>query len=372
MSTSRVYLDFNATAPPLAEVVEAQLEAARAAWANPSSIHEDGRKARAVVEDARARVAALAGCDPRDVVFTSGGTEANNLGVRSAMAKRAGALVTSRLEHASVVKVAEALEREGRDVHWAKADARGAVDVAALSKYVHNTHNIAAFAIQAVNHETGVIQPIRDIAELARSRNAWLHVDAIQGVGRIADVAASMATTRSISAHKIRGPKGIGALITQPDVKIEPVIRGGSQERGIRPGTVDPISIAGFGVAAAHAKTSASAYASLAPLRDAIESALVGFCGEVNGGAPRAPHVTNISFPGWFGEELVAALDLEGVSVSSGAACSAGTIEPSPVLAVFVSDARAKSAVRISLGLTTTHEEITRAIEAFRRVLSRL
>ena len=368
---SRVYLDFNATAPPLAEVIDAQLEAARTAWANPSSIHEDGRKARAVVEDARARVAALGGGDPRDVVFTSGGTEANNLGVRSAMAKRSGALVTSRLEHASVVKVAEALEREGREVHWAKADARGAVDVGALSKYVQNTPSIAAFAIQAVNHETGVIQPIRDIAELARSRDAWLHVDAIQGFGRIADV-APMATTRAISAHKIRGPKGVGALITQPDVKIEPVIRGGSQERGIRPGTVDPISIAGFGVAALHAKTSASAYGSLAPLRDAIESALVGFGGEVNGGAPRAPHVTNISFPGWFGEELVAALDLEGVSVSSGAACSAGTIEPSPVLAVFVSDARAKSAIRISLGLTTTHAEITRAIEAFRRVLSRL
>ena len=371
MSRARVYLDFNATTPPLAEVLDAQREAARAAWANPSSIHEDGRRARAVVEDARAQVAALAGCDPRDVVFTSGGTEANNLGVRSAMAKRPGALVTSRLEHASVVKVAEALEREGREVHWARADACGAVDVGALSKYVQNTRDIAAFAIQAVNHETGVIQPIREIAELARSRDAWLHVDAVQGFGRITDV-ASMATTRSISAHKIRGPKGIGALITQPDVKIEPVVRGGSQERGIRPGTVDPVAIAGFGVAAAYAKTTASAYGSLAPLRDAIESALVGFGGEVNGGAPRAPHVTNISFPGWFGEELVAALDLEGVSISSGAACSAGTIEPSPVLAVFVSDARAKSAIRISLGLTTTHDEITRAIEAFRRVLARL
>lgn len=371
MNLARVYLDFNATTPPLEEVLDAQRDAAGSAWANPSSIHADGRKARAVVEDARAKIAALAGCDPRDVIFTSGGTEANNLGVRSAMAKRAGALVTSRLEHASVVKVAEAFEREGREVHWAEADARGAVDLGALSKYVQNTPNIAAFAIQAVNHETGVIQPIRDIAELARARDAWLHVDAIQGFGRVDDV-APMATTRSISAHKIRGPKGIGALITQPDVKIQPVIRGGSQERGIRPGTVDAIAIAGFGVAIAHAKSSASSYAAVGPLRDAIESALLGFGGEVNSGAPRAPHVTSISFSKWFGEELVAALDLEGVSVSSGAACSAGTIEPSPVLAAFVSDDRAKSAVRISLGLTTTHDEITRAIEAFRRVLGRL
>ncbi|MGH7329563.1 MAG: cysteine desulfurase family protein, partial [Polyangiaceae bacterium] len=335
------------------------------------SLHWAGERARAGIDRARRQIATLLQCGPGEVVLTSGGTEANNLGVRSAMEKRAGALVTSRLEHASVVKVAEAFEREGREVHWAKADARGAVEVTALAKYVQNTPNIAAFAIQAVNHETGIIQPIREIAELARARDAWLHVDAVQGFGRIDDV-APMATTRSISAHKIRGPKGVGALITQPDVKIEPVIRGGAQERGIRPGTVDPIAIAGFGVAAAHAKTSAIAYASLAPLRDALESALVGFGGEVNGGAPRAPHVTNISFSKWFGEELVAALDLEGVSISSGAACSAGTIEPSPVLAVFVSDDRAKSAVRMSLGLTTTHDEITRAIEAFRRVLSRL
>lgn len=369
--TARIYLDFNATTPPLDDVVEAQREAAKVTWANPSSIHADGRRARAVVEDARAKVAALAECDARDVVFTSGGTEANNIALRSAMAKRKGALVTSRLEHPSIVRVAEDLEREGRTVHWAAADPSGAIDLAALAKYVHDTNEIAAFAVQAVNHETGVIQPLAAVAELARSRDAWLHVDAVQAFGRIADV-ASLATSRAVSAHKLRGPKSVGALVTQPDVDLVQVVRGGSQERGIRPGTVDATAIAGFGVAADHARTSAACYAAVAELRDWLERELVTLGGQVNGSGARASHVTNVSFPKWIGAELVAALDLEGVSVSSGSACSAGTVEPSAVIAAFAGDARAKSSVRISLGTTTTREEIERARDVFARVVTRI
>ncbi|MEO7113553.1 MAG: cysteine desulfurase family protein [Polyangiaceae bacterium] len=381
MISDRIYLDFNATTPPLDDVIDAQREAARAAWGNPSSIHADGRRARALVEDARARVAELAGCDPRDVIFTSGGTEANNLALRSAFSKTRGTLITSRLEHPSVVQVAEALAREEKaDVRFCDVDANGAVDLASIEKHLENALPHLVFAIQAVNHETGIFQPLSEIFDIAFKRKAWMHVDAVQAFGRRDDVAV-FATTRSISAHKIRGPKGIGALMTLPDVKIEPVLRGGAQERGIRPGTIDPVAAAGFAVAAVHAKTTAAAYASKGALRDALEAALVALGGQVNGGqvksglnggAPRAPHITNVSFPKWIGAELVAALDLEGISISSGAACSAGTIEPSPVITAFAGEARAKSAVRISLGPTTTDAEIGCAIEAFRCVIARV
>jgi cysteine desulfurase len=372
--SDRIYLDFNATTPPLDDVIDAQREAARVAWGNPSSIHEDGRRARALVEDARARVAELAGCDPRDVIFTSGGTEANNLALRSAFSKTLGTLVTSRLEHPSVVQVAEALAREDKvDVRFCDVDSNGAIDLSSVEKNLETALPHVVFAVQAVNHETGIFQPLSAIHEIAKKRNAWLHVDAVQAFGRRDDV-ATYATTRSISAHKIRGPKGIGALMTLPDVKIEPVLRGGAQERGIRPGTIDPVAAAGFAVAAVHAKTTSAAYASRAKLRDALEAALVALGAVVNasGAAERAPHVTNVSFPKWIGAELVAALDLEGVSISSGAACSAGTIEPSPVITAIAGEARAKSAVRISLGPTTTEAEITRATLAFRRVIARV
>ncbi|HEX7663283.1 MAG TPA: aminotransferase class V-fold PLP-dependent enzyme, partial [Polyangiaceae bacterium] len=202
--TARVYLDFNATTPPLDDVLVAQAEAARVAWANPSSIHADGRKARSTVEDARARIADLAGCDARDVILTSGGTEANNLAIRSAMGAKKGALVTSRLEHPSVVKVAEALAREGHDVFWCPSDPRGATDLAALEKYLQNA-TVSAFAIQAVNSETGVIQPMSELRALALKANAWLHVDAVQAFGRVEETGEG-ATSRAISAHKIHGP----------------------------------------------------------------------------------------------------------------------------------------------------------------------
>ncbi|MEO8877791.1 MAG: aminotransferase class V-fold PLP-dependent enzyme [Polyangiaceae bacterium] len=374
--SKRIYLDFNATTPPLDDVIDAQRDAAKSAWGNPSSIHEDGRRARSIVEDARAQVALLAECDARDVIFTSGGTEANNLALRSAFTKAPRLLITSVLEHPSVVRVAEALEREGKaTVRWADVAPNGAVDVGSVERILAAENaGTVVIAIQAVNHETGIFQPIAEILQLAAKCNAWLHVDAVQAFGRRADV-VSHATTRSISAHKIRGPKGIGALMTLPDMKIEPVLRGGAQERGIRPGTIDPVAAAGFAVAAAHAKKTATAYEAKAPLRDALEAALVSFGGIVNGGGAgvtRAPHVTNVSFPKWVGAEMVAALDLEGVSVSSGSACSADTIEPSPVVSAIAGEARAKSAVRISLGTTTTETEITRAIEVFRLVTSRI
>jgi cysteine desulfurase len=198
-----------------------------------------------------------------------------------------------------------------------------------------------------------------------------LHVDAVQAWGRVA-FDPRLAETLSLAAHKIRGPKGIGALIARPGVPLSPVLVGGAQERGLRPGTVDPVAATGLAVAAGRARAGLSRYAGIAPLRDELEGALLALSprARVNGSAPRAPHVTNLSWPGFRGPELVAALDLEGVSVSSGSACSAGTSEPSPVLRAMLGEERAACAVRVSLGESTTREEVNHALHAFAKVVA--
>jgi cysteine desulfurase len=369
----RVYLDWNATTPPLAEVLDAMHAAARDAWGNPASIHAHGRAARAHVEDARAAVADLAHADPRDVVLTSGGTEANNLALRSAFGAGKGTLLVSRLEHPSITRVAEDLARRAiADVRWIRVREDGRVDLDDVARAIADAAPPVLVALQAVNHETGVIQPTADAIAIARSRGARVHVDAVQAFGRVDDVVAD-ADSRSLAAHKIRGPKGIGALVTKPGLRLEPLLLGGAQERGVRPGTVDPIAAAGLAIAARRARISPVKYAAIAELRDALERALTASSkgARVNGEAPRAPHVTNIAFEGWRGAELVAALDLEGISVSSGSACSAGTIEASPVLTAMLGEARAASSLRFSLGEETTRADIEAAIAAVARVLAR-
>jgi cysteine desulfurase len=370
---SRVYLDWNATTPPLPEVVDAMTRAAREAWGNPSSVHATGRTARACVEDAREAVARLAGGDPRDVVFTSGGTEANNVALRSAFTGAAGVLVTSRLEHPSVTRVAEGLEREGRArVRWVRVRPDGLLDLDDLRAALAET-DVRLVAVQAVNAETGVIQPVREAIAEARRTGTRVHVDAVQAFGRTAEV-ASGADTRSLAGHKIRGPKSIGALIAKPGVALAAVLLGGSQERGVRPGTTDPVAAAGLATAARHALSAPSRWAAVRPLHDRLEAGLRHLApgARVNGaGAPRMPHVTNVAFPGWNGPELVAALDLEGVAVSAGSACSAGTAEPSAVLVAMGDAQAATSSVRFSLGEETTEEDIDRALTAAQRVLKR-
>jgi cysteine desulfurase len=382
----RVYLDWNATTPPLAGVLDAMRDVAARTWGNPSSIHADGRAARAVVEDARAAVASLAGVDARDVVLTSGGTEANNIAVRSPFAETALGestharwLLTSRLEHPSVTRVAEALEREGRArVRWVRATASGVIDLADLERAIAQTNNEAALVtVQAVNHETGVIQPVRDVIAIAHSAGARVHVDAVQAWGKIETSVLADADSASLAAHKLRGPKGVGALVSRIGARLVPVLLGGAQEKGLRPGTVDPVLAAGLGIAARISAGGHVRYARIAKRRDALESALLGLASEdkaprvAGDRSRRAPHVSMLVWPGWSGAELVAALDLEGVSVSSGAACSAGTIEPSPVLAAMLGDHDAASGVRASLGEDTTDEDIARAVEAFRVVVGR-
>jgi cysteine desulfurase len=316
----------------------------------------------------------LAACDPRDVVLTSGGTEANNLAIRGFLAKDPGILLASRLEHPSVTRVAETLEREGKtEVVWARALPDGRVDVADVGRTLARG-GVKLVALQAVNSETGGIQPVDEVIALAHHAGAKVHVDAVQAFGRMA-ATFEAADTRSLAAHKMRGPKGLGALVTRPGVQLEPVLVGGSQERGLRPGTVDPVTAAGFAVAAKHALASPARWAKTAPLRDAMEARILGMAAgaRVNGaGAPRMPHVTNVAFPGWKGADLVAALDLEGVAVSSGSACSAGTSEPSAALIAMGDREAALSSVRFSLGEETREEDVEYALLALARVLARV
>lgn len=393
--TSRVYLDWNATTPPAPEVVAAMQAALAEAWANPSSVHGFGRAARGRVEAARESVARLAGVDPRDVVLTSGGTEANNLAIRSAFADGEGrrahpgssatlgeegvgaapVLVTSRLEHPSVTRVAESLERQGRArVRWVAVTPEGTIDLGDLVRAL-TEGPVRLVAVQAVNAETGVVQPLDDVfaAAKAHAPGTLVHVDAVQAFGRSEDVARG-ADTRSLAGHKMRGPKCMGALVARPGLRLTPVLFGGSQERGVRPGTIDPVSAAGLGAAVERALRGAARWPALAPLRDALEVGLVRLYGSarVNGrAARRAPHVTNIAFPGWRGEELVAAFDLEGIAVSSGTACSAGTAEPSPVLGAMGDPEAAASSVRFSLGEDTTREDIEATLAAAGRIFAR-
>lgn len=361
-----VYLDWNATTPPHPTVLAAMASALESGWANPASVHAPGRRARAIVEDARAAVARLVGRDERDVVFTSGGTEANNLALAGA-----ACIVTSRLEHPSIVRVAEAEEARGVAVRWIRVDERGIVLPDRVEEALAGLGPGAVVAVSAVNHETGVIAPLSEIQAVTERARARLHVDGVQGAGRLPPSVWQWGTTLAIAAHKLRGPKGVGALIFQPGFSPAPVLRGGSQERGLRPGTVDAVALAGFRVAAEHAQGGPERYRCVEPLRDRLELSLRSH-GLVNGaGAPRAPHVTNLSFPGVRGDELAAALDLEGISVSSGSACSAGTAEPSPVIQAMLGPDRARSAIRVSLGEDTSDEDVERLLSVLPALLGR-
>ncbi len=362
---SSIYLDWNATTPPLPEVLEAMHEAGLSAWGNPSSPHAEGREARAVVESAREAIAELCGVGARDVILTGGATEANNLALRDAPA-----LVTSRLEHPSVVRVAEALEAQGRTVRWLPVSASGEVSAADVRDALAGLAPGFVVALMAANHETGVVQPAAAVADAVQERGGRLHVDAVQAVGKLPSRAWCTGDTLAVAAHKLRGPKGIGALILRSSRRPSPVLLGGAQERGLRPGTLDPVGAAGFRMAALHAlRGGPERWAALAPLRDRLERCASEH-GAVNGAGLRLPHVTNISFKGWRGDELVAALDLAGVRASSGSACSAGTSEASPVIESMLGRAVAEASVRFSLGETTTSKAIDRAISLLIQVIT--
>jgi cysteine desulfurase len=367
MATQPVlYWDWNATTPPHPDVLEAMRGAYDAVWANPSSPHQLGRAARAQLESVRERIAELVAFESRDVLFAASGTEANNLALRDA-----GALVVSRLDHPSIVRVAEALAAGGLPVAWVAVPQSGrlaAEDVrSSLLALPASVRSSAVVALTAGNHETGVIQDVPAVAEVVGAEGARLHVDAAQALGKVRPELWRGADSYTLVAHKIRGPQGIAALAWRGRAPM-PVLLGGSQERGLRPGTLSAPLVAGFG--AALARLDPTRYEPLALLRDELERELAPHAVCNGASVRRLPHVSNLSFRGWSGERLVAALDVRGLCVSTGSACRVGTSEPSAAVQAMWGPERARGALRISLGEDTSEEDLRLGISLFLSLLT--
>lgn len=361
MSDTVTYLDYNATAP-VKPAVAAALAEALEAGGNPSSVHRLGRLARRTVEQARDRVAALAGAAPQAVIFTSGGTEANNLAIAVA---RGRPLALSAVEHDSVLAAA----RQAREVALLPVDGEGAVDLEALDQRLAAARP-ALVSVMLANNETGVVQPLAEIARRVHAAGGLLHCDASQAPGRIDfDIESLGADLLTLSAHKFGGPQGAGALIVREGVAVRPLHRGGGQELGRRAGTENVAAIAGFGVAAELAADDLARRREMAGLRDDVEARLLAVApaARIFGrGAERLPNTSCVTMPGVRSETQVMALDLAGVAVSAGAACSSGKVAPSQVLrAMGASEAEADSAIRISLGWRTRRKDLDRLIEAW-------
>jgi cysteine desulfurase len=386
LNAGPIYLDHNATTPLLPEVRAAMARALEELWGNPSSVHGPGRRARAAVEDARQEVAALVGGDREEIVFTSGGTEADHLGIRGLADDRPhGQRVSSRLEHPAVHGALAAAGRAAgaaaeTATSWVPVDAEGRIAPEALAETLRPDAALVSLAL--VNHELGNLYPVTALAAAARSRapQVRVHTDAVQAAGRIAiDVRALGVDALSLSAHKLGGPKGVGALWIRQGLLPAPLLAGGHQERERRAGTENVPGIVGFGEAARRARQDLTKLPDritrVAALRDRLEARLLQLPGSRRHGDPgaRAPGTVNIGFEGAAGQLVVIGLDLEGVAVSSGAACSSGTLAPSPVLlALGLPPARAREAVRFSLGPDNTAEEIDRAAALVATVVARV
>ena len=362
-----VYLDYNATAPIRPEAAAA-IANALAIGGNPSSVHAAGRTARAVVEKARAEVAALVGVVAGSITFTSGGTEANALAIDSAIAAGARRPIVCMTEHASVMEGALAAGHivEGWPVH---GDGVADLDwLAARLKDWNPTDGRPFVALSLANNETGVIQPVAEVARLVREANGWLHVDAVQAVGKIAvDFNALGADTLSISGHKLGGPQGVGALVSGPRITLSRRIHGGGQERGRRAGTENVPGIAGLGAAASAAMRDLETFEGQADVRDGAqqllaEAADITVFGE---DAPRLPNVLCFASTGFDAQQQVMALDLDGVMVSAGAACSSGKVSASKVLIAMGHEPLAGCAIRVSGGWATTLEDWDRFVSVW-------
>lgn len=373
---SRVYLDNNASATPFPGVLEATARAMRELSGNASSVHEEGRLARRALEESRESVASFLGAAARDVFFTSGGTESNNTALRGvALRTRERChIVVSAIEHPSVLATAEALRAEGCEVTVVGCEADGVTDPAAVEGAIGPRTGIVA--VMLANNETGVVQPVEAIARICSRRGVHLHCDASQAAGRIAvDVTSLGADSLAVSAHKMHGPKGIGALWLRRSVELAPLVTGGAQERRRRAGTESVPLAVGFATAVREVAADVGGEARMASLRDRLEASVVELVpsARVQGAVVRRlPNTSSICLPGHDGEGLVIGLDLEGVAISTGSACSSGRIAPSHVLlAMGLSEEDARSAVRISLGRLTTQDDVRRAADAIKIVVPR-
>jgi cysteine desulfurase len=359
MTRRESYLDWNATAP-LRPEAEAAIAATLRDCGNPSSVHGWGRAARQRVECAREAVAALVGANPEGVVFVSGGTEANHLALLGNGRER---VLVSAVEHSSVLQAVPKAER-------IPVDANGVVNLAWLEGQLAADPRPALISVMLANNETGVIEPVAEVADIAHRHGSLFHCDAVQAAGKMpVDVAAIGADFVSLSAHKLGGPPGVGALIVGERVDIAPVIRGGGQERGRRAGSENLPGIAGFAAAASTALQRPSEYEPVRRLRDNLETSLLAIAPEaivVGSSAQRLPNTSAIALPGISAETQIIALDLDRVMVSAGAACSSGKVGPSHVLqAMGVSPEIAGSTIRVSLGWSTTQAEIEHFLDAW-------
>jgi cysteine desulfurase len=362
----RIYLDHNATTPLDPSALEAMVAVLREGFGNPSSLHWFGQRARAAVEEARAEVARLVGASPAEIVLTGSGTEADNLALRGVAAKARAPrrkIVCTAIEHHAVLHTLKALEEEGWPVERVRVTPEGLVDLDDLRARLDD--GTALLSVMLANNETGVLQPVAEAARIARERGVLVHCDAVQAAGKVPLAVADLGVDLlSVSAHKFYGPKGVGALYVRRGTPMEPLLRGGGQERNRRAGTENVAGVAGMGRAAAVAHASlASDAVRLGALRDRLEGTLLALPGaRRNGDGPRVANTTSLSFEGADAEGLVMALDLEGIAVSTGAACAAGGTAPSHVLAAMgLPAARVQASLRFSLGRGTTEAQVDRA-----------
>ena len=376
-----VYLDHNSTTPVAPEVLEAMLPFLGPEAGNASSIHSFGQRARAAVERAREHVAALIGARATEIVFTSGGTESDNLAVlgvvRSSSAGGGGRkhVITSQIEHHAVLNTCQALEREGVEVAYVPVSRDGIIDPEGIRRALRP--ETVLITVMHANNELGTVQPIAEIGRIAAEADVFFHTDAVQSAGKLPIVVESLGVDLlSLSAHKIRGPKGAGALYVRKGTRIHPLFFGGHHERDRRPGTENVPGIAGLGRAAQVAANLAADAARVAALRDRFEREVLARVplARVNcATASRTPNTSNITFPFVEGEALVIALDLKGVACSTGAACSAGAIEPSHVLtAIGLPPDQARASLRFSLGHTTTDADVDYALSVIPAAVERL
>ena len=373
-----IYLDHAATTPVRREVFEAMEPFYGPRFGNPSSTHRWGREARAALDEARERIARCLGAHADEICFTSGGTESDNLAVLGAWRARdqkRTTLISTAIEHKAVLASVHQAAREGAEERLVPVTSDGVVDVDAFEKMLGD--DVAVCSIMWVNNEIGTIQPIPELARRAKARGIVFHTDAVQAFGKIpVDVGEAPVDLLTVSGHKIGAPKGCGAIFVRRGTTIEPLLHGGSQDRGRRPGTENVAAAVGLARAAELAMEEREReMARLAALRDRLEAALVARVPDamVHGrGAPRAAHILNLSVPGTDSESLLMALDLAGVACSSGSACQSGSVSPSHVLtALGVPRDLASAAVRMSLGSMTTDESIGRVAELFPALIAK-
>ena len=376
----RIYLDHNATTPLDPVVADRVAETMRSVWGNASSIHHFGQQAKAVLDEARGQIASFIGADTSEIVFTAGGTEGNNLAIRgvadAAEASGRKHLVSSAIEHEAVLNTMKSLARKGWRITVVPVDASGIVSIDRVRDAI--TDDTAIVSVMHANNEIGTVQPIAEIAAIAHERGALCHTDAVQSAGKMPiDVRALGVDLLTIAAHKFYGPKGAGALWVKRGVRLVSPLTGGRQERSRRAGTENVPALAGMGVAAQLAQRSlASEGPRLAALRDRLEHGILATISgtERNGAAtPRVPNTANISIDRVEAESLLIGLDLAGIAVSSGSACSSGTLEPSHVLkAMGLPHARTLGSIRFSFGAANTGADVDRVLEALPPLVDKL